>query len=46
MCLLKNKLGLDSRLFQELGVTINLSLKQGVDKYCLVDNFKHISRYV
>ena len=31
-------------LVQEGGVTINVSLKQGVDNYCLIDNFKHISR--
>jgi hypothetical protein len=41
MCELNNKPGLASRLFQEPGIKINLSLKQGVDKYCFIDNFKH-----
>jgi hypothetical protein len=46
MCLWKNKFGLSFRLFQEPEVKINLSLKQEVDKYCLIDNFKHVSRLV
>jgi hypothetical protein len=41
---LNKKTGLEFRLFQAPGVKINVSLKQGVDRYCLIDNFKHISR--
>jgi hypothetical protein len=41
---LSNKPRPEFRPFQEPGEKINVSLKQGVEKYCLLDNFKHISR--
>jgi hypothetical protein len=44
MCELNKKAGVDFRLFQESEQQINVALKQGVDQYFLVDNFRHISR--
>jgi hypothetical protein len=44
MCELNKKPGVDFCLFQEPGQQINVALKQGLDQYFLVDNFKHISR--
>ena len=41
LCRLSRQKGRELPLVQGSGVSINVCLKQGVDKYFLIDNFEH-----